>query len=250
MEKSKKTIRKSTSLILLILVTLLLLSSATTVSYLVREKRKDNIFSMGNVRLFLTEDSFPQNESDRTMVPKSIVPKNPKVVNIGTEDEYAFIKVTVPLCRVSIVDETTNEIDASGRIYREIFNLISDDSQRLDIPNQQFGFSDTGSITNDHNWIFIKSYEDGNTHTHSYLFGYSSMLPGNSNAVTTTLFDKLQLRNILEGELSPDEPQTVTVSAYGIQAEELLNHITVADNNNLSYDELTAIFALYENQYQ
>ena len=58
----------------------------------------------------------------------------------------------------------------------------------------------------------------------------------------------MQLRNILEGELPQGDVQTVDVSAYGIQAEELLNYIEVSDPKKVTKEELTAIFNLYQNQ--
>ena len=65
---------------------------------------------------------------------------------------------------------------------------------------------------------------------------------------TSTLFDKIQMRNVLEGELPKNTDQSVLVSAYGIQSEELLNNVTVEDNKNVTVSELRAIFSLYEKQ--
>ena len=38
-----------------------------TLSYLVVNKNRDNIFALGNVSLLLSEDNFPDNEEDRIM---------------------------------------------------------------------------------------------------------------------------------------------------------------------------------------
>ncbi|MBQ5563319.1 MAG: hypothetical protein IIT39_08030 [Clostridia bacterium] len=79
-----------------------------TLSYLVVNKNRDNVFALGNVSLLLSEDNFPQDENDRILAPKGIIQKDPKLTNIGSTDEYVFLKVIVPLCNVRIVDETTN----------------------------------------------------------------------------------------------------------------------------------------------
>ena len=94
----------------------------------------------------------------------------------------------------------------------------------------------------------IDSSEDTVNYTHTYLFGYSSLLTADISNSTTKLFDKMQLRNILEGDLPSDVTQTVRIEAYGIQAEELLNNITVSNTENVTKSELTAIFDLYKNQ--
>ena len=201
-----------------------------TLSYLVVNKNRDNVFALGNVGLLLTEDNFPQDENDRILAPKGIIQKDPKLTNIGSTDEYVFLKVIVPLCNVRIVNETTNKIVDNKKAYMEIFD------------------NNIGSFGYNSKWILIDSSEDTANYTHTYLFGYSSLLTGDSSDSTTALFDKMQLRNILEGDLPSDVTQTVRIEAYGIQAEELLNNITVSNTENVTKSELTAIFDLYKNQ--
>ncbi len=219
-----------------------------TLSYLVVNKNRDNIFALGNVSLLLSEDNFPDNEEDRIMAPKSIIPKDPKITNIGSTDEYVFLEVTVPLCNVRIVDEQTNKIINHEKAYMEIFNFLSNDTSASTVSTSGFTYDNTGSFGYDSKWIMIDSSEDTVNHTHSYLFGYSSLLTKSISNPTTTLFDKMQLRNILEGDLPTDIAQTVRIKAYSIQAEELLNNVTVNNTDNVTKGELTAIFNLYKNQ--
>lgn len=219
-----------------------------TLSYLVVNKNRDNIFALGNVSLLLSEDNFPDNEEDRIMAPKSIIPKDPKITNIGSTDEYVFLEVTVPLCNVRIVDEQTNKIINHEKAYMEIFNFLSNDTSASTVSTSGFTYDNTGSFGYDSKWILIDSSEDTANYTHTYLFGYSSLLTADISNSTTTLFDKMQLRNILEGDLPSDVTQTVRIEAYGIQAEELLNNVTVNDTADVTKAELKAIFDLYKNQ--
>ena len=219
-----------------------------TLSYLVENKNRDNVFALGNVRLLLSEENFPQDDNDRILVPKGIIQKDPKITNIGSTDDYVFLKVIVPLCNVRIVSETTNKIVNNEKAYMEIFNFISNDTSANTVSISGFTYNNTGRFGYDSKWTLIDSSEDTANYTHTYLFGYSSLLTGDSSDSTTALFDKMQLRNILEGDLPSDVTQTVRIEAYGIQAEELLNNVTVNDTANVTKAELTAIFELYKNQ--
>lgn len=247
-EKKLSPAMYAVSIMAILLAIALLIHQA--ISYLIVNRYRDNVFALGNVKLLLTEDAFPQDSNSRIIAPKGIVPKNPKLMNTGTTNEYVFLKVTVPFCNVQIVREDTKKIDDSGKIYREIFDLLSNDPDAVTVtvPNQ-FTVQDIGHFSHHPKWILLKTEENTIDHTHSYLFGYTSLLfsvAGENE--TPTLFDCLQMRNILEGELPTDVTQSVSVVAYGIQSEELLDHVRVADTQNVTLAELKAIFALYDNQ--
>ena len=131
-----------------------------------------------------------------------------------------------------------------------MFNLISSsDNAKIVLPSDDFTVVDTGAFSYDPEWILIRTEENTEKHTHSYTFGYTSLLTASdAQSETSTIFDKLQLRNILEGELDKEVLQKVTVSAYGIQADELPDSIEISDTDNISESELKAIFSLYEKQ--
>ena len=219
-------------------------------SYLISSKSRDNIFTIGIVRLDLSEENYPDDPEDRILPPKGVIDKDPKIKNIGTNNAYVFLKITVPLCEVRIVDEQTKKINRSGKEYREVFNLISSsDNAKIVLPSDDFTVFDTGAFSYDPEWILIRTEENTEKHTHSYTFGYTSLLTASdAQSETSTIFDKLQLRNILEGELDKEVLQKVTVSAYGIQADELPDSIEISDTDNISESELKAIFSLYEKQ--
>ena len=248
--KSKKNVKsKSKSAVILMsafLVAALFIN--LTLSYLVKNKNRDNVFALGNVRLLLSEENFPQDENDRILAPKGIIQKDPKITNIGSTDDYVFLKVIVPLCNVRIVYEATNKIINHEKAYMEIFNFISNGTAANTVSASGFTYYNTGIFGYDSKWVLIDSSEDTANYTHTYLFGYSSLLTADISNSTTTLFDKMQLRNILEGDLPSDVTQTVRIEAYGIQAEELLNNVTVNNTANVTKAELTAIFELYKNQ--
>ena len=229
----------------------------TTISYIVRKKTAHNVFSVGVAELTVEEESFPEEEEDRWMVPKSVLPKNPRLKNTGTTSVYAFAEVTVPYDKVQLVmdeGEYMNRPDPQGQKEQELFHLLSDDENAVaghDTVGFTNGFTVTavGTFTYGHNWVFLQSFEDTANKTHTYLFGYSSLLTTDPEHNTTdTIFDKIQLRNILEGELSENPVKTISVQAYAVQAEELQANITVLDPEHLSRSELMDIYGLYQTQ--
>ena len=87
--KPKEKIVKNTRRFAVILMSAFLAAALfinLTLSYLVVNKNRDNVFALGNVRLLLSEENFPQDENDRILAPKGIIQKDPKITNIGSTD--------------------------------------------------------------------------------------------------------------------------------------------------------------------
>ena len=255
----RKTIRSRRTIAVIVLSAILLLMMivGTTISYLVRKITADNLFSVATVELTVKEDDYPENEQSRFVVPKSFMPKNPRLVNTGSTSLYAFAKVTVPYEDVVLISdhgENINMPDPSGKKERELFNLFSNDTNCFSGTETEDFFSgftvaDTGDFTYGHNWIFISSEEDTVNKTHSYLFGYHSVLtPENGHNTTDTIFDKIQLRNVLEGLYGDSVTKKITVEAYGLQSEELKGSIAIADPTDLTKPEIISLYTIYRNQ--
>ena len=102
----RKLSHKTIALIILTFFIILSLFVGSTLAYVAIKKKADNVFSVGLVELTVEEDSFPKDEQNRWLVPKSFLPKNPHLVNTGTTDIYAFIEIVVPYEKVLfILDE-------------------------------------------------------------------------------------------------------------------------------------------------
>lgn len=244
---SRKKLYAIASMTLILLAGLML---NLTISYLIDSEYRDNVFAVGEVRLALFEDHYPSADEDRILAPKGMIPKDPRIVNNGVSNEYVFMSVTVPMWETRMVDETTLKITGDGKKLREIFDLHSDSSSAAAVPaNAAFTITDTAEFTYDTGWLFLKSEEDPTAKTHTYLFGYTALLePKTGSNSTTCLFDRLQLRNVLEGELPVDVVQEVVVKAYGIQSDQLLNHVTIADSSHVTEAELNSIYEIYRQQ--
>ena len=256
----KKSISlKMTAAIILVLLAalILLLVVHSSLAYLARKKTAANTFSVGLVELTIEEANFPEENPDRWLVPKSFLPKDPRIVNTGSVDVYAFAEVTVPYDEVLLIldsGENINMPDPQGRKNRELFNLFSDDTEavvgsEVDGFRDNFTVTENGVFTYDHNWVFLGSSEDTENLTHTYLFGYCSVLTTEEeHQATTCIFDRIQLINMLEGDLSEENVRTITVKAFGIQSEELKGSLVISDPQELTKEEIQNIYRYYQNQ--
>lgn len=218
------------------------LTLGITFAYLTDNKDVDNVFTIGDVYLKIEEPSYPEDESDRIMVAYSKINKNPMVTNTGTNDEFVFMKVTVPLEDVTLVDADGKK-DDNGKIKQEIFKLISNSN----------GAETQGNISYDPNWVFI--CDESTDNTHSYIFAYNKVLLASNNTTADTvdrvkteaLFDEVQLKSFIEGEISENVVEKIEIEAYGIQADKLFS-INDLNPDSPTEQQLKDIYNIYVRQ--
>ena len=132
---------------------------------------------------------------------------------------------------------------------QEIFYLKSGDKQPYQTVNS---FNDRSNGENDNEyWIELPSCEEGTNlqgDKRTYVFGYNVYLK--KDEVTETLFDYIQLKNILQYEISPARNLNIEVKAYGIQAD----YIEDIQKNNgdekalMTAEQLTRIYSYVSGQ--
>ena len=81
----------------------LLLTFRMSLAYLMDAERKDNIITIGKVDLELDEGSKYQDSS--IVAAGDSVFKAPQLTNTGTEDEYVFLRIAVPVKDVTLLYE-------------------------------------------------------------------------------------------------------------------------------------------------
>ena len=81
----------------------LLLTFRMSLAYLMDAERKDNIITIGKVDLELDEGSKYQDSS--IVAAGDSVFKAPQLTNTGTEDEYVFLRIAVPVKEVTLLYE-------------------------------------------------------------------------------------------------------------------------------------------------
>ena len=92
----KKTIIK----ILCISIALVILVTGGIFAYLSDTDHKSNIFTLGSVKISLTEPNWNQSNA-QDFLPGDSISKDPKINNIGRNSAYVYIKVVNPLIELS-----------------------------------------------------------------------------------------------------------------------------------------------------
>lgn len=227
--KSKRNI----IIIAVVCVLLVALVIGITVSYLSDNKDAENIFSVGDVRLSLVEQNYPQKASDRVMYSNSIIPKDPMIINTGDNPEYVYMLVTLPIEKVTLLNENGQKLSDTPK-DNEIFNLISNAENPLTKNN----------ISYDNNWIFLGKSIDTNT----YIFAYNKVLEKSEK--TSTLFDKVQLKSFIEGETGENSVKNIGIKACGIQSDNLMGVElpTDTDTREVLATKLTSIYNICARQ--
>ena len=165
-------------------------SAGTTSAYLSRSPDSlTNVITAGSVSITLEENNWnPDNAKD--IHPLQSVKKDPVVKNIGENDAWVFLEVSVPRRNLIIVDHSTKIKTAKQQ--NDLFSFVADNV----------------------NWDLVDESVDSDVH--KYVYGYKTVLhPGSS---TQALFNEIKTVNYLEGELGSNENFNVEVIAKAIQS--------------------------------
>ena len=202
-------------------------------AYLTDKETKTNTVTVGEVKIELTEPEFPGNDdpSTKNQVPNQETLKNPTITNIGKNDAYVFLEVTVPVV--------------------EITEVADDGTKGTKQMQELFYFKDEADATTKHennfdaNWVELPSVETGkdmSAATRTYVFAYNKKLA--VNAETTPLFDKVQLKNFIENEIAAGTVENIGIEAFAIQSSNLPG-TTLVDGDVTS---MTTVWNIMQNQ--
>lgn len=146
-----------------------------------------NVVSADVVNVRLTEPDWdPERASGLT--PGSVVPKNPCAVNIGNHDAWIFLRLSIPIRHIALVNVDSRRREEAG-----------------DTPLFSFAASD--------GWQLIQqSVSNGAQH---YVYGYKTLVKPQEQ--TQALFEKVTLVPYLEGELSDKEKLQIPLEAAAVQ---------------------------------
>lgn len=207
-----------------------------TIAYMTDNESTTNTFTVGKINVDLTEPNYPGNDSPdvKDLVPNQEVQKDPKVTNVGVNDAIVFMSVEVLVKDVTLVKADGTK---GAKEKTELFWLKDAADGKGTFANH---FSDQ--------WMELtskgeKDMATGDTNT--YVFAYKTAVA--KDAATDSLFDTIQLKNVIEGEVTAGEAQNVVVNAYAIQASEVLEGNT--DLTDVLIEEnLGKIYDIYFNQ--
>ncbi len=230
-----------------------------TLAFFGDKQTAENILTIGNVKLSLVEQNFPKDSGSKIMYSGSFIPKDPKIINTGNNNEYVYMSISVPLEKVTLLNEKGEKPNDSPKLS-EIFKLISADENAKTLTHTNYN----PDIKYNPDWIYlgasdnsvISETENTEATIHTYIFAYKKELLSSNNTneaekmQTSTLFDKIQLRSFIEGEIPQNKIENIEIKAYGIQSDNLVNVDlpTDSDTDEQLKTKLTNIFNIYANQ--
>ncbi|MDO5406052.1 MAG: TasA family protein [Eubacteriales bacterium] len=205
-----------------------------TMAYLTDQGSVTNTFTVGQVQIDLTEPDYPGNGTPDVehLVPNEEVAKNPLVTNTGTNDAVVFMTVEVPRANVTL---TADDGTKGTKKIQDLFWL----KDTADLPSAHENHFDGG-------WMELGDKGSVSDTVSRYVFAYRTAVAQGEQ--TEALFDKVQLKNVIENELTAGATQNVEVRAYAIQAGEILGTDGTNLTDSLTEASLNAIYDIYFRQ--
>ena len=169
-----------------------------------------NTFTVGKISLDLQEPSWvpPTN-----ITPGQEIAKDPQIKNDGNNEEFVFLKVTVPYANVV----TANENGTKNRIAdTELFSYdVNEEWTELSAQRE------------------IDSSSKTVTHLYAYTGNTSDSMKALAvNSSTPALFDWVRFANIVEDQNLETTTQNIVIEAYGIQTQNIKDEKGNLDGDN------------------
>ena len=221
-------------------------------AYLADRESSYNIITAGDVKIDLIEPGWPGNSSPdvKNLAPMQKIPKDPSVVNTGTNDAIVFVRLEVPSRPATPVDKNGDRVSVSSNV--EVFSLYDTvpGPDRL-LSEQEVG-SDETPYSRD-GWILLNKTDPG-TGLQEYLYAYDTVLVPETaegqpeGSRTSTLFDLVQFNSVVEGDISGDDRLDIKLTAYAIQADSILDNNDQDLTEHLTPEHLMEIYNVWMNQ--
>lgn len=181
-------------------------------AYLTDTDKATNNFTVGEVKIDLTEPEWDKlTDTDNDEIPdiaenmsaNQTVAKDPTVTNIGSENAYIYLKVTVP--KASVITANADGTLANNGVATA---------------TPLFTYSPSNNWTE----ITAQKVETDTAITHVYY--YNDIVAPNGS--TDALFSSVTFANIIEDQIDKDTTEQIDVEAYAIQSDNLPSGTTVA----------------------
>ena len=240
---NKKSRRKS--LIAVVLAAALLITGAYAFLTATTETKVNN-FTVGNIKIDLDEgpwDELPDTDMDgipdvaEEIVSGQIIEKAPSIKNIGANDAYGFLLVSVPKAQSAVIaaaDGTVARDDNMQPIPSanvELFELLNAEGENILASGTDLGNWKMIDITDALN---ARENAANDSYNH-YLFAYNGVISGSANAgegtvsATTELFKTVRFANVTEEFAGATAPVlNVNVQAIAIQADKEITSVDTA----------------------
>ena len=193
-----------------------------TMAYLTDSETATNTFTIGQVKIDLEEPEYAKLTDTQK--------KNPQVENTGVNDAIVFLKVEMPKKDVIVAEKDGTRKTTA---VTELFTMLNTDIDPA-----------ADGSTDGKNWVELQG-DDTGADTNIHVYAYKEKLA--KDAKTTALFDSIQLQNIIEGQIDTDT-ENIKVTAYAIQAAEVLEGEDTDLTDTLTKENLQKIYNVYGKQ--
>lgn len=198
-----------------------------TMAYLTDSETATNTFTVGKVQIDLQEPSYDglTEEDRKNLVPNQIVTKDPQVENVGNNEALVFLKVEMPKKNVIVADKDgTRKPAADTELFTMLNASVGDGAEQK--------------------WFELAGDNSG-AENNIHVYAYKEKLA--VGATTAKLFDSVQLQNIIEGQVDT-ATENIKITAYAIQAAEVLEGENADLTDTLSKENLQKIYEIYGKQ--
>lgn len=164
----------------------------SSMAYLTDHDSVTNKFSVGKVDIEGQEPNYTPDSDGKTnnIVSTQVIKKDPQIKNVGKNDAYVYIDVSIPIAKVITVDAAGNRLNGGVAKDTELFTQNNVSKK----------------------WTLMYNKRVGNNMV--YTYSYNEILaPGKT---TDPVFTTLTAANIVEGQLDGQD-LNVPVHYYAIQ---------------------------------
>lgn len=164
-----------------------------TVAYLTDKDEVTNQFTVGRVEIEGKEPGYTPDPSGKTedIVPTEVIPKDPQITNIGKNDAYVYMDVSIPVAKVITVDEQGKRQNDGAAKETELFTMNELSEQ----------------------WTLMYQKRVGDNMV--YTYSYNDILA--PQETTAPLFQSVTFANVVEGQLEESQLD-IPVNFYAIQS--------------------------------
>lgn len=177
-------------------------------AYFTSTDEATNTFTVGEVKIEVNE---PNWVAPTAITPNMTIVKDPQIKNIGTNDSYVFLKVTVPKATLETVSQDGTVATAA---VHQLFQLNNSS-------NKTAVWSGTDTINS--TWVQVGQKETTDD-AYVYVFAYGTndaCTKLAKDASTSNLFDSVTFINATDGQDLEGESFDISVEAYGIQTDNI-----------------------------
>ncbi len=189
-------------------------------AYLTDTKTTSNIFTVGHVKIELKEPNWESaTDSDNdgipdyadNITPNATIPKDPQVKNVGKNNSYVYLKVTIPAKNIVTANDDGTLVNDGQPQATPLYTYTPNTTDWAEIISKR--------TTNTNSANEVESY--------TYVYYYKQELE--PTATTSALFNSVKFANIIDGQVDSSAKQQIDITAYAIQSDNLPADTNIED---------------------